>query len=152
MIDAIKDFFTTAMLPAVEDETSTIDDDVRLAAYALLLEVAYADDDFSDQERQHLESELGRRFGLEAKDTERLLTLAQEEREDAVDLWQFTRLITEHYSISQKVTLLEIMWGLVHSDGTLQDREVYFMRKICNLLRLEPGYLAQARQRFLGEE
>ena len=73
-------------------------------------------------------------------------------REDAVDLWQFTRLITEHYSISQKVTLLEIMWGLVHSDGTLEDREVYFMRKICNLLRLEPGYLAQARQRYLGEE
>ena len=134
MIDAIKDFFNTAMLPAVEDETSTIDEDVRLAACALLLEVAYADDDFSDQERQHLESELGRRFGLEAKDTDRLLTLAQEEREDAVDLWQFTRLITEH------------------SDGTLQDREVYFMRKICNLLRLEPGYLAQARQRFLGEE
>ena len=128
MIDAIKDFFNTAMLPAVEDETSTIAEDVRLAACALLLEVAYADDDFSDQERQHLESELGRRFGLEAKDTDRLLTLAQEEREDAV------------------------MWGLVHSDGTLQDREVYFMRKICNLLRLEPGYLAQARQRFLGEE
>jgi len=44
------------------------------------------------------------------------------------------------------------MWGLVHSDGTLEDREVYFMRKICNLLRLEPGYLAQARQRYLGEE
>ena len=152
MIDAIKDFFMTTMLPAAEDETSTIDEDVRLAACALLLEVAYADDDFSDQERQHLESELGRRFGLGARDTDRLLTLAQEEREDAVDLWQFTRLITEHYSISQKVTLLEIMWGLVHSDGTLEDREVYFMRKICNLLRLEPGYLAQARQRYLGEE
>ena len=133
VIKAIKDFFITSMLPAADEETSTSDDDIRLAACALLLEIAYADDQFSNEERQHLELELGRRFELEAADTTRLIALAQEERQDSVDLWQFTRLITEHYSTSQKMMLLEIMWGLAHSDGILEDREVYIMRKICNL-------------------
>ena len=109
VIKAIKDFFITSMLPAADEETSTSDDDIRLAACALLLELAYADDQFSNEERQHLELELGRRFELEAADTTRLIALAQEERQDSVDLWQFTSLITEHYSTSQKMMLLEIM-------------------------------------------
>lgn len=152
VIKAIKDFFVISMLPAADEETSTSDDDIRLAACALLLEIAYADDQFSNEERQHLELELGRRFELEAADTTRLIALAQEERQDSVDLWQFTRLITEHYSTSQKMMLLEIMWGLAHSDGILEDREVYIMRKICNLLRLDPGYVAEARQRYLRKD
>ena len=44
VIKAIKDFFVTSMLPAADEETSTSDDDIRLAACALLLELAYADD------------------------------------------------------------------------------------------------------------
>jgi uncharacterized tellurite resistance protein B-like protein len=39
------------------------------------------------------------------------------------------------------------MWGLVYSDGELASKEDYLMRKISNLLRLEAGYLAEARQR-----
>jgi uncharacterized tellurite resistance protein B-like protein len=46
------------------------------------------------------------------------------------------------------MVLAEIMWGLVYSDGDLASKEDYLMRKICNLLRLEPGYLAEARQRY----
>ena len=40
-----------------------------------------------------------------------------EEREEAVDLWQFTNLIAENYSTGQKMVLAEIMWGLVYSDS-----------------------------------
>ena len=47
----------------------------------------------------------------------------------------------------QPMVLAEIMWGLVYSDGDLADKEAYLLRKICNLLRLEPGYLAEARKR-----
>jgi uncharacterized tellurite resistance protein B-like protein len=88
-----------------------------------------------------------RQFGLAAADAERLLQLAEQERAQAVDLWQFTNLIAESYSIGQKMVLAEIMWGLVYSDGDLAGKEDYLMRKICNLLRLEPGYLAEARKR-----
>ena len=65
-----------------------------------------------------------------------------------MDLWQFTNLIAENYSVGQKVVLAEIMWGLVYSDGDLAGKEDYLMRKISNLLRLEPGYLAEARKRY----
>jgi uncharacterized tellurite resistance protein B-like protein len=45
------------------------------------------------------------------------------------------------------MVLAEIMWGLAYSDGELAEKEDYLIRKICNLLRLEPGYLTEARKR-----
>jgi uncharacterized tellurite resistance protein B-like protein len=147
MLDAIRRFFGSSMSPSGQGEPSRARKDIRLAACALLLELAHADDEFSDDERRHLESAVRRQFGLEATDAERLLQLAEEERAQAVDLWQFTNLVAENYSLGQKMVLAEIMWGLVYSDGDLAGKEDYLMRKICNLLRLEPGYLAEARKR-----
>ena len=147
MLNSIKRFFSSSISPAPEADEGSAKKDIRLAACALLLELAHADDEFTDDERQHLESAVRRQFGLDAAESTKLLELAQEAREEAVDLWQFTNLIAENYSTGQKMVLAEIMWGLVYSDGELASKEDYLMRKICNLLRLEPGYLAEARQR-----
>ena len=152
MLESIRRFFRSSMSPPAEAEPGVVKKDIRLAACALLLELAHADDEFTDDERQHLESAVRRQFGLDAGEAEKLLDLAQEARAEAVDLWQFTNLIAENYSTGQKMVLAEIMWGLVFSDGELASKEDYLMRKICNLLRLEPGYLAEARQRVAEGE
>jgi len=150
MLDAIKKFFRSSMTPPAQTPATSSRKDIRLAACALLLELAHADEDFSDEERQHLESAVRRQFGLDGDEAARLLALAEQERAQAVDLWQFTNLVAESYSTGQKMVLAEIMWGLVYSDGELAGKEDYLMRKICNLLRLEPGYLAEARKRAEG--
>lgn len=147
MLDSIKNFFSSSMSPPQKSEEAGTKKDIRLAACALLLELAHADDEFGEEEQQHLESAIRRQYGLDEAQAEKLLELAQEERKKAVDLWQFTNLIAENYSLGQKMVLAEIMWGLVYSDGELASKEDYLMRKICNLLRLEPGYLAEARKR-----
>ncbi len=150
MLSAIKNFFSSSMSPAPQADPAEASKDIRLAACALLLELAHADREFTDDERQHLESAVRRQFGLDDAEAAKLLELAQREREEAVDLWQFTNLIAENYSTGQKMVLAEIMWGLVYSDGDLASKEDYLMRKICNLLRLEPGYLSEARRRYTG--
>jgi uncharacterized tellurite resistance protein B-like protein len=147
MLDAIKSFFKSSMSPPAKVEAHASRKDIRLAACALLVELANADDEFTEDERKHLESAVQRQFGLEHPEAQKLLALAEQERRQAVDLWQFTNLIAENYSTGQKMVLAEIMWGLAYSDGKLAGREDYLMRKICNLLRLEPGYLAEARKR-----
>lgn len=147
MLDAIKKFFGSSMsAPDAGDARGT--KDIRLAACALLLEIAYADSEFTPEERQQLESAVRRQFDVDGEEAERLLELAEAERRQAVDLWQFTSLIAENYSAGQKMVLAEIMWGLVYADGKLEEKEDYLMRKIFNLLRLEPGYLAEARRRM----
>jgi len=147
MLESIKKFFHTSMTPASDADAKESKKDIRLAACALLLELAHADEEFTQDEREHLESAVRRQFGLDRAEAEKLMALAEESRHDAVDLWQFTNLIAENYSLGQKMVLAEIMWGLVYADGELASKEDYLMRKISNLLRLEAGYLAEARRR-----
>lgn len=152
MLDAIKKFFGSSMAPPEEEaESAGARKDIRLAACALLLEIAHADAEFTDDERQHIELAVRRQFDLEEAEAERLLELAEAERAQAVDLWQFTTLIANSYSVGQKMVLAEIMWGLVYADGELAPKEDWLMRKIFSLLRLEPGYLAEARKRLERE-
>jgi uncharacterized tellurite resistance protein B-like protein len=148
VIDAIKKFFGSSMVPPQDAGPEEVAKDIRLAACALLLEVAHADAEFTDEERRHLESAVRRQFGVDAPEAERLLELAEAERNQAVDLWQFTNLIAQNYSVGQKMVLAEMMWGLVYADGELESKEDYLMRKIFSLLRLEAGYLSEARRRM----
>lgn len=147
MLDAIRSFFRSSMLPPDDAPPQTRDRDLRLAACALLLELAHADDAFTDDERQHLESAVRRHFGLDHHQAEDLLYHAERARQNAPDLWQFTNLIRESYSLGQKMVLAEIMWGLVFSDGELSTREDYLMRKVSKLLALDMPYLSEARKR-----
>lgn len=149
MMESIKQFFFQHIAtPEEADGSEPKPEDLRLAACALLLELAHADNEFTGSERAHLEGAVRREFGLDEEEAEELIRLAEEERRSAVDLWSFTNLIAEHFSLGQKMVLAEAMWGLVYADGELGSREDYLMRKISGLLRLEPGYLAEARKRM----
>jgi len=151
MMESIRNLFGKGSAGTGEAADGASRPDIRLAACALLLELAHADDEFTDGERAHLEGAVRRQFGLDEQQAAELMELAEKQRQEAVDLWTFTNLVAEHYSLGQKMVLAEAMWGLVYSDGELASREDYLMRKISGLLRLEPGYLAEARKRVEEE-
>jgi uncharacterized tellurite resistance protein B-like protein len=119
---------------------------VQLAACALLLELAHADDEFSPEERRHIESTLQRHFGLDAASGAELLRLAEAARSESLDHFQFTRLVAAEYSLAQKMVLAEVMWGVILADGRLSDHETHLVRKMASLMQLEPAYLAEARR------
>lgn len=154
MLDGIRSFFFSSMNP--DEGADPVPEpgapDIKLAACALLLELAWADDDFTGDERSHLEAAIRRHYGLDQAQADELIRLAEAERRQAADLWQFTNLIRQHYSSGQKMVLAEIMWGVVYSDGELSSREEYLMRKISHLLGLEIGYLSEARQRARDQD
>ena len=120
-------------------------DPVHLAACALLLQVAYADGEFSPEEKAHLESALARHFDLPPEGGRQLLELAEAERREAIDQYRFTSVVKKNYDLGQKMTLAEVMWGLVLADGEISEHEQYLTRKIANLLDLKPGYLSTAK-------
>jgi uncharacterized tellurite resistance protein B-like protein len=148
MWDAIRSMFQTKMSHPEDPDPEIREADLKLASCALLLELAYADDEFSDAERDHLRGAVRRQWALDEDEADELIRLADEERRGAVDLWQFTTLVKQNYSLGQKMVLAETMWGLVYSDGTLASKEDYLMRKISGLLGLKAGYLSEARKRF----
>ena len=119
---------------------------MQLAACALLLELAHADGEMSPAEQIHIEAAVQRHFGLDDATARELIALAEAERRQSIDHFQFTRLIATEYDLGQKMVLAEVMWGVILADGQLATHETWLVRKLAHLLELEPGYLAEARK------
>lgn len=150
MLDAIRRLMSRQLektASPAEDQPGTVPASVRVAACALLLEVAHADGEFSAEEQTRIEDALTRHFGLDEATRRELIELADAERRQSIDHFQFTRMIRDHYDLGQKVLLAELMWSVILSDGKVADHEGYLVRKIASLLELPPAYLSQARER-----
>lgn len=148
MLDPLRHFIRQRRSVALSAaSTESPHDEIQLAASALLLELAYADGDFSAPERVHIESALSRHFNLDIPSVQGLLALADDERRQSIDHFHFTQMLKKHLDVGQRVVLAEVMWGVILADGKLADRESVLLRKIANLLDVEPGYLTEARRR-----
>jgi len=150
MLEAIRRFLAGAGAgagAAAGDTGASDEEELRVAACALLLELAHSDDTFSPEEQRLIEESLGRHFDLSPEEGRGLMALAEERRREAVDLHEFTRLVARRYDEGQRMVLAELMWRVVDADGELSRHEEGLMRKIASLLDLRPGYLAAARRR-----
>jgi len=148
MMEAIRRLMTGGGVDeTAEPEVGAGVDRVQVAACALLLEIAHADEEFSPVERTRIEEALERHFGLDAAARDELIALAEAERSRAIDDYQLTHIINQHYDLGQKMLLAELMWGVVLADGEVAKHESYLVRKLANLLDLAPAYLSQARRR-----
>jgi uncharacterized tellurite resistance protein B-like protein len=148
-MDSFKKFFNQRMQPAAPVEGNGANtgkaDPLHVAACALLLELAHADEVFTEDERNHIHAIMMRHFALDYDTAQELMALAEQQRQKAVDVFQFANLVRTSYDVGQKTVLAEIMWGLVLTDGEIARHESHMLRKIANLLDLEPGYLSKAR-------
>lgn len=144
MQDPFESFFRSRMRP-VQNGEDRRESAVRLAACALLLELAHADDEFSPAERMHIEAIMRRHFALDEDTALAIMELAESARGRERDVYRFASLIRDNYDLGQKMLLAEIMWGVVLADGEIARHEAYLLRRIAGLLDLEAGYLATAR-------
>jgi uncharacterized tellurite resistance protein B-like protein len=136
MIESIKQLFSEKMQP-IKEENQPRQDNISIATCALLLEMAHADSEFSSEEKKQILSTLVESFNLAEKDAKDLLELAEQERKESLDLWQFTNLINENYSRENKLKIVETLWKVIYIDGKVDQHEDYLIRKLTNLLNLQ---------------
>lgn len=124
---------------------------LQVATCVVLLEVAQADDEFSDGERARLSEVLRRRFSLEEEEVAALIELAREARLDSFDLWKFTNQINRACSAREKEGIIREVWRVVYADGSLDGHEDYLMHKLAQLLNLNHSQLIEAKLAVLEE-
>ena len=151
MFDLLRRYLAPAPAPdlAVDDAPASppAEDPLRLAACALLVELARADGEFSDVERAHIAEILVREFQVTPPGAQELMTAADESLREAVDLHQFTAVINARYGVTERAGLAELLWCVVDADGVLSQHEASLIRRMGGLLDLPPGELNAARAR-----
>ncbi|WP_432823752.1 TerB family tellurite resistance protein [Trichloromonas sp.] len=124
---------------------------IQVATCALLLEMAHTDEEFHEFESALIEDLLQNRFGLPPAAVAELIELGHGERHASLDLYHFARDINEHFTIEEKVELIESLWRIVYADGLLDKYEEYLMRQVTKLLRLSHRQMIDAKLKVLAE-
>ena len=150
MLDLLKKFF---IQPTTRDDRSLEKDDglkVGVATCALFLEMAHIDGEFDDRERTHILQILMKQFGFPEEQVASIMKAANDELEGSIDLWRFTSLINENYTVAEKIQIIEEVWRIAYADGHLDKHEDYLVHKMADLLRLTHKQLIDAKLRVLA--
>jgi uncharacterized tellurite resistance protein B-like protein len=126
-------------------------DPLRLATAAVLLDIAYADGQFTPAEDGNVVGFLTQRFQLSPEDARELVEAADEIRKHTVDHFALTHYIRKNAPLSERIDIVKTMWRLVYSDGTLSGHESYLVRKLADLLGLEHHVMIDAKSAVLRE-
>jgi len=145
MIELIKNFFSknVKVSPANQEKKSC--HDIRVATCAIFLEMANIDGEFSDAERENILSILKKEYALSDEHADSLLDASKDELKQSIDLWQFTNLVNQNYSTEEKLSIIEMVWKIVYTDGKLDKHEDYLIHKLAQLLRLTHKQLIDAK-------
>ena len=134
MIKYLKEIFKQSI-----EKSETADDNKKLqvATCALLIEMAKADNEFTDDERKKVIKVMQKTFNLEKKYVDELIELSEENVRNSISIYEFTTTINENFSKDEKFELLKNLWRLIYIDETLNMHEDHLIKKIGNTLNME---------------
>ena len=132
MLAAIRHFLTDIR---TRDHTATVgEDEMQLAAAALLFHVVAIDGIVSADECAILTDLLSRRFGLDPQETRSLVKAAETADAEAIDLYGFTIVLKRRLDDAGRERIIEMMWKLVYADGSVHEFEDNAVWRVAELL------------------
>ena len=138
MLSKIRDFFQQNIVKdQKESGQPKSTDTLAIATCALLLEMAHTDAEFSDIEEEEIKAIMQSEFGLSEDKVKEIIELSNMEREESLDLWQFTNLINENFSKDEKIKVIEYVWQVIYADEKVDKYEDYLIRELSYLLSLD---------------
>ena len=146
MLDTLKDligqyFGDGELNPSNPDHT------LELCSAVLMLEIALADSELGDDEKQLIEEFITYHFNLDDKEALALIKQAEREVDHAVSLHDFTRTVNETLSPEEKAVMIELLWRVANADNVIDKYEEYFIRKIADLLYVSHADFIKAKHR-----
>ena len=158
MLDAIRTFVSRRIVSPAEPPGGAAaagPSGVQLAACALLLELAHVDGTMSPSEQAHIERAVQQHFGLDDATARELIALAEAQRRQSIDHYQFTRLIAAEFDLGQKMVLAELMWGVFpalghRADPTLPIIRMRSMNDVVDAAIARPKFLTVLLGIFAG--
>lgn len=131
-------------------EPATPEDDLTVAAVALLIEAAVMDGEFDDAERATIAGLLEDRFGLDKAEVAEVIRLGSEAVENSVQLFGFTRVVKQGFDFEERIRMIEMLWEVAYADGELHDFEANLVRRIAGLIHVTDRDSGAAKKRVLA--
>ena len=121
------------------------DEGLGIAAGVLMLEIARADDEIDDLEKEVVIEGVKNILHKTNHEINEIFKKVIAVVEESISFFEFTSLINDSCSRKEKYDLLVILWKVAYADGQLDKYEEYYIRKIKDLLYLSQSDFIKAK-------
>ena len=135
MINKIKDLisnFSSKEEIIEESDLSSLNN----ACAALLVEIAFADKDFDETEKQALKQALIQTYDISESEIQEIIEDAETTVDESTSLYGYTRIVNDEFGYEDKLNLLKNLWRVAYADGYLDKYEEHIIRKISDLIHI----------------
>ena len=119
---------------------------LQQACAVLMVEVMLVDQHLDASELAQFQQIVMREFALSDHEANELFTWAQSQKQQAVDLYVFTKKIRDSYDEQQRMQIIQRLWQLAYADEQLDAHEEHVIRRLNDLLHLHHSHFIRAKQ------
>jgi uncharacterized tellurite resistance protein B-like protein len=110
------------------------EEELQLAAAALLVHASLVDGHADPEERRKLKALLQSRFDLGGDEMRRILGEAEAWEQESVDLYSFTSVLCRELDQDGRKRIIEMLWEVVMADGVVHEFEANLVWRAAELL------------------
>ena len=121
------------------------------AVIILLLEACQIDGDTGKIELEYIKTLLINKFNFTPDQAEKNLIEALEKSDERIEIFSQIKIILNEMNHEERIDVIEMMWGVILSDGIVDDFEANLMRRMNGLLYVSGEESALAKQRALNQ-
>jgi uncharacterized tellurite resistance protein B-like protein len=133
MISTIQSFLKKH-LPSNPDAGENAERALQVATAALLMEVAAADNEITEAERQQINRIVEEIHAVSPEEAREICRQAEQRADHVTSLFPFTRLITSECSMEDRIEIVNRLWEITFLDGEVHAHEEHLVRKVADLL------------------
>ena len=121
------------------------------AVIILLLEACQIDGDTGKIELKYIKKLLINKFNFTPDQAEKNLIEAIKKSDERIEIFSQIKIILNEMNHEERIDVIEMMWGVILSDGVVDDFEANLMRRMNGLLYVSGEESALAKQRALNQ-
>ena len=122
------------------------------AVIILLLEACQIDGDTGKIELEYIKKLLVNKFNFTSDQAEKNLVEGLAKSDERVEIFSQIKIILNEMNHEERIDVIEMMWGVILSDGIVDDFEANLMRRMNGLLYISGEESALAKQRALNQD
>ena len=121
------------------------------AVIILLLEACQIDGETDEVEIEYINKLLINKFNFTESESKDNINQAISNSEERVEIFSQIKIILNEMDHKERVDVIEMMWGVILSDGVVDDFEANLMRRMNGLLYISGIESAEAKERAMNQ-
>ena len=121
------------------------------AVIILLLEACQIDGETDEVEIEYINKLLINKFNFTESESKENINQAISNSEERVEIFSQIKIILNEMDHKERIDVIEMMWGVILSDGVVDDFEANLMRRMNGLLYVSGIESAEAKERAMNQ-